>query len=666
MGHVKRFRGWAAVAVGVAMAFGVVPGLPTQSAKAYPSPNVELQGHGWGHGRGMGQWGALGYAVNHGWDYRRILGHFYSNTVEGSIGNAVITVRLLRFDGRDTIVYDPTGTARWQFNGGTPTGAAHGYLLRRTGANRFAVYAGGGCGGPWTLVAVNQVGPVTVSSLSNDGRSSTLQMCEAGGNTIYRNDIQAAEQGTTQVTINSVFMENYLRGVVPRESPASWGDQGGGKGMEALRAQAVAARSYSWSENRYTWAKTCDTTSCQVYGGVNGSGGEQPATNQAIDETAGQVRVINGVVQRTEFSSSTGGVTAGGKFPSVIDQGDNVCLSPAVCNKRHSWTDSIPVSEVQAKYPSIGTLETVAVTERTPEDGGMRAKTVQLRGSSGTVTLTGDQFRVAFGLNSTWFYVSGVPSGGVNGYWLLAADAGIFSFGKAPFYGSMGGQPLNRPVVGMAATKNSGGYWNVASDGGIFAFGNAQFYGSMGGAPLNKPIVGMAATPTGGGYWLVASDGGIFAFGDAQFHGSMGGAPLNKPVVGMASTPSGQGYWMVATDGGIFAFGDAQFYGSTGGMQLARPIRGMTVLPGGGGYWMVAEDGGIFAFNAPFYGSLPAMGVVTTAAGMRATATGGGYNIVAANGDVYRFGDAPFFGGVRDVIPGWTGRIIDLDLSLGS
>jgi hypothetical protein len=77
----------------------------------------------------------------------------------------------------------------------------------------------------------------------------------------------------------------------------------------------------------------------------------------------------------------------------------------------------------------------------------------------------------------------------------------------------------------------------VASDGGIFSFGDATFFGSMGGQTLNKPVVGMAATPDGGGYWEVASDGGIFSFGDATFSGSMGGQTLNKPVVGMAVTP---------------------------------------------------------------------------------------------------------------------------------
>ena len=74
----------------------------------------------------------------------------------------------------------------------------------------------------------------------------------------------------------------------------------------------------------------------------------------------------------------------------------------------------------------------------------------------------------------------------------------------------------------MAATPDGGGYWLVASDGGIFTFGDARFFGSMGCTPLNQPIVGMAATPDGGGYWLVASDGGIFAFGDARLLGLHG------------------------------------------------------------------------------------------------------------------------------------------------
>ena len=74
----------------------------------------------------------------------------------------------------------------------------------------------------------------------------------------------------------------------------------------------------------------------------------------------------------------------------------------------------------------------------------------------------------------------------------------------------------------MAPTPDDQGYWLVAADGGIFSFGDATYYGSTGAIHLNQPIVGMAATPDGAGYWLVASDGGIFTFGDAVYYGSTG------------------------------------------------------------------------------------------------------------------------------------------------
>ena len=108
-------------------------------------------------------------------------------------------------------------------------------------------------------------------------------------------------------------------------------------------------------------------------------------------------------------------------------------------------------------------------------------------------------------------------------------------FGDAGAFGPSDGLQLNQPDVGMATIPDGQGYWVVAADGGIFSFGDAVFYGSTGGTHLNQPIVGMAATPDGGGYWLVASDGGIFTEGDAQFYGSTGALTLNKPIVGMAT-----------------------------------------------------------------------------------------------------------------------------------
>ncbi len=240
---------------------------------------------------------------------------------------------------------------------------------------------------------------------------------------------------------------------------------------------------------------------------------------------------------------------------------------------------------------------------------------------------------------------------GVQGYWLVASDGGIFAYGNAGFYGSRGGQPLNKPIVGMTATPDGQGYWFVAADGGIFSYGDAQFYGSTGSLVLNKPVVGMAATPDGRGYWLVASDGGIFAYGDAPFLGSRGGQPLNQPIVGMAATPDGKGYWLVASDGGIFSYGDAQFYGSTGSLRLNKPVVGMGETPDGLGYWLVASDGGIFNYgDAQFYGSTGSIVLNKPVVGMASTPSGLGYWLVASDGGIFSYGDAQFYGSAGSLV----------------
>jgi hypothetical protein len=237
-----------------------------------------------------------------------------------------------------------------------------------------------------------------------------------------------------------------------------------------------------------------------------------------------------------------------------------------------------------------------------------------------------------------------VGTPGSVGYTQVASDGGIFDYGMG-FYGSMGGLPLNAPMVGGAQVPAQPGYWTVASDGGIFAFGDAKFFGSMGGKPLNEPVVGMASTPDGLGYWLVASDGGIFSYGDAQFYGSRGGKRLNAPIVGMASTPDGGGYWLVAADGGIFSYGDAGFFGSMGGVKLNKPVVGIAATPDGLGYWMVASDGGIFSFgDASFDGSMGGKPLNQPMVGIIPTGDGFGYWTIASDGGVFSFGDATFLG----------------------
>ena len=206
------------------------------------------------------------------------------------------------------------------------------------------------------------------------------------------------------------------------------------------------------------------------------------------------------------------------------------------------------------------------------------------------------------------------------GYWLLASDGGIFSFGNAVFYGSTGALHLNAPIVGMSPTPDGGGYWLVAADGGIFSFGNAVFYGSTGSRSLNKPIVGMASTLDGRGYWLVASDGGSLPSATPRSMARRVACPCRSrsSASPLLRTVAATGWWLqmggsstLATsptldrraaspsmhrlspwiaqlmaagigwsgrDGGIFNFGDAGFYGSAGGLKLNRPIVGMAAI----------------------------------------------------------------------------------------
>jgi glucose/arabinose dehydrogenase len=232
---------------------------------------------------------------------------------------------------------------------------------------------------------------------------------------------------------------------------------------------------------------------------------------------------------------------------------------------------------------------------------------------------------------------------------LVATVPGAGASG-APFFGSMGGTKLNAPIVGFASTPGGTGYWLVASDGGIFTFGDARFFGSAGALRLNRPIVGMARTPSGNGYWLVASDGGIFTFGDARFFGSAGALRLNRPIVGMAASPSGNGYWLAASDGGVFSFGDAPFLGSAGGLKLVQPVVGIAARPSAPGYWLVASDGGIFNYGAArFFGSAGSLKLVKPIVGIGPTTDGGGYWLTASDGGVFTYGNAGFHGSTGGV-----------------
>jgi hypothetical protein len=273
---------------------------------------------------------------------------------------------------------------------------------------------------------------------------------------------------------------------------------------------------------------------------------------------------------------------------------------------------------------------------------------VQYGGATATPNVVGGfaTGQCAFGLQDPAALMPiATPNTTPQGYWLGAADGGIFSYG-VPFFGSQHGTALSQPIAGIAAVPGGGSYNLVGGDGTVFADGpHASDCTSVSG--LNKPVVGIATAPGGNGCWLASSDGGVFARGtNAPFFGSAGALPLVKPVVGIAATPNNDGYDLVAGDGGIFTYGPgAQFYGSMGGKHLNQPIAGIAVDPVTGGYWEVARDGGIFAFNAPFFGSMGGKALNAPIVGMAAAPGGNGYYLVASDGGIFAFGTGAHFQG---------------------
>jgi hypothetical protein len=213
--------------------------------------------------------------------------------------------------------------------------------------------------------------------------------------------------------------------------------------------------------------------------------------------------------------------------------------------------------------------------------------------------------------------------------------------GGAPELGPSTGLRLNADLVSIAATPSGRGYWIAAADGGVFAFGDARFAGSIGGRPLAAPIVGIAAAPTGNGYWLVGADGGVFAFGDAVFHGSLGNpGAMISPIVAIAATPSGNGYWLIGSDGGVFAFGDAAFEGAATSFAHGARIDAIAPTPSGYGYYLLGADGGVFAFgDARFAGS--AIDGHRLATAIAVPANGKGYEIAFTDGGIAGFSGAP-------------------------
>lgn len=532
-----------ALLVAVALVAVVLPPTTAQAAIG----DAAFVGHGWGHGRGMGQYGALGYAVNHGWSSAQILNHFYGGTVAGTAGNPEMTVELLSLSGRPLVVTGPLLKVNT-----TVVGAAAVRLTLQPNGMVRAEKSTGCTSATWTpLVGAFAANATRVTTTAPPPATATaaslgnlLGVCEGTGPRAYRGSLSVVNVGGMQLTFNLLPTESYLRGVVPRESPASWGSLGGGKGLQALRAQAVAARSYALASSRTSGARTCDTTACQVYLGAGFKSGstwtvlEQATTDSAISGTAGVVRRRGVAIARTEFSSSTGGYTAGGDFPAVVDAGDSVASNP-----NHTWTTTIPLSTVASRL-GTGTIRTIAVTARNGlgAEGG-RATTVTVTTTAGQKrTFTGNAVRGALGLKSDWFSISSftlaeaqsvvkalyedlllrpVDPAGLTS-WSLKLSSGVgqpalvASLTKSPEYVRLRVRQAYREVLGRGPDPAGLAGWSAQILAGRIPvddvqrrfFSSTEFLSRSGGtnagfvANLYRSILGRTATPAEVAPWV--------------------------------------------------------------------------------------------------------------------------------------------------------------------
>ncbi len=505
-----------------------------------------------------------------------------------------------------------------------------------------------------------------VSGLTN-GTSYTFtvtatNIVSSGGPSSSSNAVVPAVPGAIQAPTTTMFTSSDVLPASPTSGqPATFTatvrpTSGGGTPTGAVTFDATPAGSSSATDLCTATLPSSGTASCSATLSSAGSPYSVTAVYSGDANFTGSTSSPAVGVTVRPASPTTTTFTSSDVSPASPTSGQPVSFTAAVRSSSGSGT---PTGTVAFDATANGSTSPTALCTAQVSSSGIAScqATLSSTGSPYSVTATysgSNSFAASTSSPPVTVTVqpSPTPSQPVTaptgqGYFEVASDGGIFTFGDAAFHGSMGGKPLNAPVVGMAIDPATGGYWEVAADGGVFSF-DAPFYGSMGGKPLNKPVVAMAATPNGGGYWLVAQDGGVFTFGDAGFYGSMGGKLLNKPVVGMAATPNGGGYWLVAQDGGVFTFGDAGFYGSSAGVVSATggtDTVDLAPAPDGKGYWLVSANGAVGAFgDAHSYGSAASYRLNAPVVGMASTPNGRGYWEVASDGGIFTFGNAGFYG----------------------
>jgi stage II sporulation protein D len=342
------------------------------AASARAQVSWVVHGHGFGHGVGMSAYGAYGYAL-HGKGYKFILGHYYQGTSLGTIEGPNVVRVLLSTSSGDVTFSEATSACHTKLEP-TRTYEAHRLgdivVLRTSGGKPLAR-----CGG--TL------------------RAAGAGVIDIGGLGRYRGALETVvnESGELNV-VNALAVDQYVKGVIPNESPPSWP-------MAELKAQAVASRSFALTAGvgGDGYDLYSDTRS-QVYKGLES---EYTTSDEAEEQTAGQVLMYEGKIAETLFSACSGGKTEsmqnvfGTAVPYLVgvpDPYDSLC-------PLHEWTLNLSGPEISEKLAGLldGKLLKVVITKTGYSPRIIEAK---LYGTGGVTTVTGEQLEVALGAYSTW------------------------------------------------------------------------------------------------------------------------------------------------------------------------------------------------------------------------------------------------------------------------
>ena len=373
----------------------------TAVSPARAATDFTLIGHGYGHGIGMSQWGAYGYA-SHGWQYGPILGHYFTDTSLGTIPTSTM-VRVLMDEGHGSYhiasaaaihVKDETAGTSHTLAAGTYTvvpGPAAGHLMVETPSGQIVL---SGIQSPMLIIPTTQ--PLKLNDTSMAGYT--------GGH--WNGSFRVIRTGTSTLDlVNWVNIERYVAGIVPNEMSTGWPTQ-------ALKVQAVCARSYA-----YATLNSSPTSEFDAYDGVRSQQygpieRQHTDTTAAQTSTAGQVVMYQGSVATTFFSASSGGMTSSESaswgapnqpyLVPVVDRYDGA----GGLNPNHTWAPKLYSGATLAKALGVASSAgPVVAVDQTWDPASLRELTLTLHGSKASVTRSGQTVASTLALRSSWFRV---------------------------------------------------------------------------------------------------------------------------------------------------------------------------------------------------------------------------------------------------------------------